>query len=234
MSLTSLTFPSLSHPRDEPPAQRRPDDPDAALLDRLRAGDERAYAELVEVHSGAMLRVARRYARSSAVAEEAVQDTWLAVVQGLHRFEGRSSVKTWIFRILTYQVQARVAREARVVPLSELLAGGAGGDLALERLMVWSRERWPGHWSGRAGWSVPPDQAALFAELVGRVHRAIAGLPDRQREVLVLRDVEGESAQEVCRRVGLEPGHQRVLLHRARAAVRAEVGPYLLQVGEGE
>ena len=231
MSLTSLTLPRPSHPPDEPPAQRRPDDPDAALLDRLRAGDERAYAELVDIHSRAMLHVARRYARSTAVAEEAVQETWLAVVQGLHRFEGRSSVKTWIFRILVNQVQARAAREARVVPLSDLLARSDREEHAEERLMASSRERWPGHWSSQAGWAVQPDQAALFAELIGRVHQAIAGLPDRQRQVLVLRDVEGESAEEVCRRVGLQPVNQRVLLHRARAAVRAEVGPYLAQVG---
>lgn len=208
-------------------------DPDAGLVERLRAGDERAFSELVSIHSPAMLRVARRYARSSAVAEEAVQETWVAVLEGLDRFEGRSSVKTWIFRILVNQVQRRAAREARVLPMTDLLTHGAElRGQAEERLMSSSRERWPGHWSSRtADWAARPDHAALTAELITRVHEAIAVLPAKQRQVLTLRDVDGVSAEEVCRTIGLRPVHQRVLLHRARAAVRADVSAYLADSG---
>lgn len=212
-----------------PPGQR-PVDPDAALLARLRVGDRHAYRELVENYSGSMLRLARRYARSHAVAEEAVQETWLAVVQGLDRFEGRASFRTWVLRILVNQVQARAAREARILPMTDLV-GHVGEDRgAEEQLLSSSRDRWPGHWSAPLdGWAPAPDEAALATELMARLQDAIAGLPHRQREVVTLRDVEGNSAEEVCRRLGLQPTNQRVLLHRGRAAVRAGVGPYLAE-----
>lgn len=209
-----------------------PGDADAALVAQLRAGDEGAYTELVGQYSRSMLRVALRYARSHAVAEEAVQETWLAVVQGVAGFEGRATFKTWIFRILVIQAQRLAAREIRVLPLTDVLAGGPDGadPYAQERLLAYARDRWPGHWSAPLlSWAAPPDDAALAAELMTCLVALIDGLPVRQRAVVRLRDVEGRTSEEICARLGLQPTNQRVLLHRARLAVRAGLDPYLTE-----
>ena len=215
------------------PRPRVPD-ADAVLLSRLRAGEEGAYTELVEGYSRSMLRVALRYARSRAVAEEAVQETWLAVLQGLDRFEGRASLKTWIFKILVNQVQGRAAREAHVLPVTDVLGprGQEPGNSTEEHLLASSRDRWPGHWSAPARtWTAPPDEAALVTELMARLHEVIAELPERQRLVLTMRDIDGCTAEEVCRHLRLEPNNQRVLLHRARSVVRTALAPYLSECG---
>lgn len=222
--------PALSH-LDPKPTEPWRADADSALLVRLRAGDEDAYTELVDHYSRPMLRIALRYARSQAVAEEAVQETWLAVLQGVDDFEGRATLKTWIFRILVNQAQGRAAREVRVLPLTDVLGSGGrreGDPYAEERLLSSSRDRWPGHWSAApASWAAPPDDAALAGELMRQLILLIAALPERQRQVVTLRDVEGRTGEEVCSRLGLRPTNQRVLLHRARLAVRAGLGQYL-------
>ena len=209
-------------------------DVDALLLGRLRAGEEGAYTELVESYSSSMLRVALQYARSRAVAEEAVQETWLAVLQGLDRFEGRASLKTWVFTILMNQVRGLAARESRVPPVTDVLgpSGHRSGVSSEEHLLSSSRDRWPGHWSAPSQtWTVPPHEAALVTELMTRLDEVIRRLPERQRIVLTMRDIEGCTAEEVCRRLQLEPNNQRVLLHRARSVVRLALGPYLAECG---
>ena len=205
-------------------------DPDAALLERLRAGDEAAFVELVDRWSAPMMRVALTHTRMRALAEEAVQDTWVAVLQGVDRFEWRATLRTWVFRILLYTCRGKIARERRVPPLTDVLPAAAGGAPAVpeDRFLDAGHPHWPGHWSQPPrAWAREPADAALDAELRGHIARALADLPPRQREVLTLRDVEGWSAEEVCRLLGLLPGNQRVLLHRARSAVRASLEPYL-------
>ena len=212
---------------------RRPD-VDAVLLSRLRAREEGAYKELVESYSVSMLRVALRYARSRAVAEEAVQETWVAVLQGLDRFEGRASLKPWVFAILINRARSMAVREVRVLPVSDVLGpGGRDSDVSAEELLLSSsRERWPGHWSAPSRtWMAPPDESLLVAELMSRLHEAIGRLPERQRIVLTMRDIDGRTAEEVCRRLHLEPTNQRVLLHRARCVVRMALAPYLAECG---
>lgn len=207
------------------------DDADAELLQRLQAGDEAAFAELVDRWSAPMLRVALSHTRMRALAEEAVQETWLAVLQGLDRFEGRASLKTWVFRILLYTCRAKSERERRVPPLSDLLGTGEQA-VPEERFLAVGHPHWPGHWSTPPRACAPvPDAAALDAELGRHIMAAVAALPARHRDVLVLRDVEGWSSEEVCLVLGLTPANQRLLLHRARSAVRARLEPYLS--GEG-
>ncbi len=187
-------------------------DPDAALLDGLRAGDEDAFAALVSRYHMRLLRFAESFVASRAVAEEVVQDTWLGVVRGVQRFEGRSSVKTWLFRILTNRARSAGARETRTVAL---------GDDALE-----------GRFDRSGGWNPPPEpwsdsvDARVVAEkLAGRVRECLPALPDAQRQVVLLRDVEGMDSAEVCDLLGVSPGNQRVLLHRARARLRSLLEP---------
>lgn len=207
-------------------------DPDAALLERLRAGDEAAFTELVDRWAAPMLRLAMTHTRARALAEEAVQDTWLAVLQGVDRFEGRSTLKTWVFRILLYTCRGKAERERRVPAVSDLqrAAGEQAGGRAVpaDRFLPSSHPHWPGHWSQPPpSWVRTPDDALLTSELRSHLSDAVAALPERQRQVLVLRDVEGWTSEEVCGLLGLLPGNQRVLLHRARSAVRAALEPYL-------
>ena len=222
-------------PRDGGPATAPADaaaDPDAELLARLRAGDEAAFTELVDRWSAPMLRVALTHTRMRALAEEAVQDTWLAVLQGIDRFEERATLKTWVFRILLYTCRGKAERERRVPPLSDVqrAAGEQQGRRAVpeDRFLPSDHPHWPGHWSQPPrSWVRTPDEALLTGELRQHLSAAVAALPDRQRQVLVLRDVEGWTSEEVCGLLGLLPGNQRVLLHRARSSVRAALEPYL-------
>lgn len=203
------------------------DDAEAELLLRLQAGDEAAFTDLVDRWSAPLLRVALSCTRARALAEEAVQDTWLAVLQGLDGFQGRSSLKTWVFRILLYTCRAKIERERRVPPLSDLLGSGDRAVPA-EQFLSASHPHWPGHWSSPPrAWAPVPDAAALGAELGRHILAAVETLPERHREVLVLRDVEGWTSQEVCLLLGLTPANQRLLLHRARSAVRTRLEPYL-------
>jgi RNA polymerase sigma-70 factor (ECF subfamily) len=206
-------------------------DPDRALVERLRAGDETAFAELVDAYGAAMLRVARMYVRDRTVAEEVVQETWLAVLDGIDRFEGRSSLKTWLFRILTNRAKTRATRERRTVPVSALAgAEASGGEPAVDpdRFVDAAAARFPSSWSAPpATWSTVPEERLLSQETLSRIADAIEALPETQREVIRLRDVEGWSAAEVAAALDISDGNQRVLLHRARSKVRAALEDYL-------
>jgi RNA polymerase sigma-70 factor (ECF subfamily) len=185
-------------------------DADAPLLMRLRDGDEEAFVTLVERYHSSMIRLALSYVSSQAVAEEVVQDTWLAVLRGLGRFEERSSLRTWVFTILVNRARTTGVREARSVPVAD-----PGPVVDASRF------------GPNGAWAVPPEPWAEDAEnridavkLSGLVRGGLDGLPGRQREVVVLRDVEGLSSAEVCQVLAISEANQRVLLHRGRSKLR--------------
>jgi RNA polymerase sigma-70 factor, ECF subfamily len=205
---------------------------DAELVGRLRDGDEAAFALVLDQWSPSMLRLARSFVSTPDSAAEVVQDTWLAVLRALDRFEGRSSLRTWVYRILVNTAKRRAAREQRLVPMSSLDPGpaDAGPTVDPDRFQG-PDEPYPGHWRALpAPWPdlVPsPEQRTLDAELRARLEDALDGLPERQRAVITLRDVQGRPADEVCAILEISPANQRVLLHRARAHVRAHLEVYL-------
>jgi RNA polymerase sigma-70 factor (ECF subfamily) len=205
-------------------------DPDAELLTRLRDGDEEAFRMLVARYNATLLRVARLHVRDRQAAEEVVQETWLAVVKGLERFEERSSLKTWLFRILTNRAKTRGERESRSLPFSALAAAAVESDepaVDADRFQGPDGAA-PGGWAAPpASWETIPDERLLSQETLGRVAAAIDALPPAQREVIRLRDVEGWDSDEVCALLDLSQGNQRVLLHRARSKVRAALESYL-------
>ena len=199
---------------------------DEQILAALKRGDEHSFCQLVERHQSLMLRVARRYVRSAAVAEEVVQETWLGVINGLEGFEGRASLKTWIFRILTNRALTRAEREGRVVPFSSL--GDDDAPAVDPDRFRPDGDRWPGGWkSFPASWDTLPEERLLARETLALVGDAIAGLPERQHLVIVMRDIEGWTADEVCQALAISEANQRVLLHRARSKVRRVLEPYL-------
>jgi RNA polymerase sigma-70 factor (ECF subfamily) len=203
------------------------------LIESLKAGDERSFAWLLDEYSSALFRVAMTHVGSRAVAEEVVQETWLGVINGIDRFEGRSSLKTWIFRILTNTASTRGPRERRMVPFSAL-GPAADEDPAIEpdRFFPPDHARYPDHWSvGPTAWATPED-GLLSGETREVILRAIDDLPEAQRAVVTLRDVEGWSPEEVCKVLRLSDGNQRVLLHRARTKVRAALETYFGAVEE--
>ena len=202
---------------------------DARLVRGLRAGDERAFAELIDRLGPTLPRVARLYVRDSAVAEEVVQETWLSVLEGIERFEGRSSLKTWVFRILVNRAKTRAKREARSVPVSALAGAAPDDEPSVEPERFRSPDdRWAGHWaSPPVSWSALPENRLLSKETIDCIRSLIAALPPAQREVIALRDVEGWPSDEVCALLGLSEVNQRVLLHRARSKVRAGLELYL-------
>jgi RNA polymerase sigma-70 factor, ECF subfamily len=205
-------------------------DDERELIRRLRAGDEGAFMMLVEMYGPLMLRLAMNYVRSRAVAEDVVQEAWLGVLQGLDRFEGRSSLKTWILRIVANRARTRGEREARSVPLSSL--GGVAGEdepaVDPDRFLPRDHPTYPGAWAiPPHSWAELPEERLLASETLEQVRAAIAKLPPRQQEVITLRDVEGWEPEEVSAALDLTPGNQRVLLHRARSKVRAELERYL-------
>ncbi|HEY6637620.1 MAG TPA: RNA polymerase sigma factor [Solirubrobacterales bacterium] len=200
---------------------------DHELVQRLRDGDESAFAELIDRYGAMMLRVAQMYVRDRATAEEVVQETWLAVLNGIDRFEGRSSLKTWLFRILTNRAKTRGARDGRMVPFSSL----AGGNTEADEPAV-DPDRFLGPDSPHPGaWAAPPvgwpQERLLERETLGVIAMAIDMLPEAQREVILLRDVDGWEPMEVSDVLGITDGNQRVLLHRARSKVRAALEEYL-------
>ncbi len=199
-----------------PPAAPAPVADESALLARLRAGESAAFAELVGRHGGALLRLATTFLKDRSVAEEVVQDTWLAALDGLDAFEGRSSLRTWLFSILANRARNRAVREGRNVAWSAL--GEAGEGPAVDP----SRFRADGHWlETHAGWSEEdPERLAAGAETRAAIEASIAALPDAMRAVVTLRDIEGLEAEEICNLLGLTLTNQRVLLHRARCRLR--------------
>jgi RNA polymerase sigma-70 factor (ECF subfamily) len=204
-----------------------PDAADEAIVARLRDGDESAFMELIDRYGATMLRVAQMYVKDRASAEEVVQETWLAVLNGIDRFEGRSSLKTWLFRILTNRAKTRGERDGRMVPFSAL----AGTEAESDEPSV-DPDRFLGLGSATPGaWAAPPrawpHDRVLARETIGVIESAIDKLPEAQREVIRLRDVEGWTPMEVADALEITDGNQRVLLHRARAKVRAELEQYL-------
>lgn len=197
---------------------------DAPLIAALRAGDEHSFRGLVSLHQAALVRLARASVSSDAVAEEVAQETWLAVIHGIGRFEGRSSLKTWIFSILVNRARSRGTRERRTVPMSSL---GDGPAVEPDRFIA-DNLRWAGHWcSPPVPWSQEPSERLIAKETVRVVARAIEELPPQQRTVVTLRDVEGWAAAEVCDLLALSEGNQRVLLHRGRSRVRSQLERHL-------
>jgi RNA polymerase sigma-70 factor (ECF subfamily) len=211
------------------PAGHPPDDGDErALVAALRRGEEAAFVALVARHGAALLRLARTFVRDRAVAEEVVQETWLAVLDGIDRFEGRSSLKTWIFQILSNRARTRAVRERRSAPFSALADDGHDETAVDADRFRDEGHRWAGHWAAApADWSALPEERLLGSETLAQVQAAIETLPPRQADVLVLRDVEGWSPDEVCAALDISDGNQRILLHRARSKVRAALESYL-------
>ena len=203
---------------------------EATLLQALRAGDESAFMQLVEQYHPALVRLARLFVREQAVAEELAQETWLAVLQGLQNFEGRSSLKTWLFTILTNKAKTRGQRENRTIAFTDLDHASASptvdpdrfsDDSAEARLHHWAKGSAPGAWEG------VPEEHLLADETTALIHETIETLPENQRAVISLRDVHELSSAEVCNVLGISETNQRVLLHRARARVRQVLEDYL-------
>jgi RNA polymerase sigma-70 factor (ECF subfamily) len=201
----------------------------AEIVEALRRGDEQVFSALVDEYGPAMLRVARMYVSSRAVAEEVVQEAWLGVIGGIGRFEGRSSLKTWIFRIVTNIAKTRGEREGRSIPFSSVIGGdGEGGEASIEPDRFLGGGRFAGHWtSAPSRWAELPEELLVGGETIGVVEAAIAALPEVQRTVITLRDVEGWNSEEVRNALDLSETNQRVILHRARAKVRQALETYL-------
>ena len=199
------------------------------LLLALRRGDEAAFVTLIDRYHGALIRLARSYVRDDATAEDVAQETWQGVVRGLSRFEGRSSLKTWIFRILVNRAMTRGERESRSIPFSSLAPPGYGGDepsVDPDRFRG-SDDAFPGHWLlAPSSWGEDPESSLLSAEVHAEVDSAIASVPDRQKRVITLRDIEGWTSEEVCNVLDITETNQRVLLHRARSRVRRAIEKY--------
>jgi len=188
------------------------------LVEALREGDEAAFAELVDRYHGSLVRVARLYVRDGATAEEVAQETWLAVLGGIDRFEARSSVKTWLFRILTNRAKTRGERESRSIPFSAM-SDGHGPSAEEEQ-----PELTPGTWRS---WEGDPEERLLAGEARELILATIETLPPAQRATITLRDIEGMSAEDVCNVLDVSDTNQRVLLHRARSTVRRALERYL-------
>jgi RNA polymerase sigma-70 factor, ECF subfamily len=206
-------------------------DDDEQLLRALRRRDEQAFAALVDRYHARLVRLARLFVANEAVAEEVVQETWIGVLQGIDRFEGRSSFRTWLFRILTNQAKRRGQREARSLPFAAISAAQDADDVeyavAPERFLP-AGEEWAGHWvSYPLNWRETPEERFLSQETRAFVQEAIAVLPLNQRLVITMRDVEDFPAAEVCNALAISETYQRVLLHRARSKVREQLERYL-------
>jgi RNA polymerase sigma-70 factor, ECF subfamily len=212
---------------DAPPQARAPGANEVELLARLRAGDERAFEALVDRHYGTMLAVARTYVNSRAVAEEVVQEAWLGVLKGLDGFEGRSSLATWIMRIVANIAKSRGVREARSVPYASLAPEGEEAAVDPERFRG-PRDAFPGHWRAYpVNWTSVPEEVLHERDTLRAAMDAIAALPPAQRAVITMRDVQGCGSEEVCAILEVSDGNQRVLLHRARSRVRAALERHL-------
>jgi RNA polymerase sigma-70 factor (ECF subfamily) len=208
---------------------------DEVLVRRLRNRDEAAFTGIVEAWSPGMVRLARPFVTTSASAEDVVQDTWVAVVNGLSAFEGRSSLRTWVYRILVNTAKRRGQRESRTVPWSSW----APDEVELATPTVdpsrfqGPAEPYPGHWREFPQTWSSPETESLDAELRATVNESVQQLPQRQRIVITLRDIEGYTSDEVCSILDISAVNQRVLLHRARATVRSRLEAYFEMVDGG-
>ncbi len=199
--------------------------PDDVIVRRLTAGDEAMFAQLLDAWSHGMMRAARAYVATWESAEDVVQDTWLAVLRGIDRFEGRSSLRTWTYGILVNTAKTRGVKESRTVPLASLAPEDSGPTVDPARFRG-PDDPYPGHWK-----EFPPAWPSVETEIEARemrtrIEAAIGDLPARQRVVITLRDVDGYSSEEVCGILEISAANQRVLLHRARAAVRGRLEEY--------
>ena len=204
---------------------------DAALVAALIAGDEAAFVVLVDRYHASMIRVASRFVPSPAVAEEVVQETWVGLLRGIDGFGGRSSLKTWLFTILLNQARRRGAAEHRTVPFSALAAGSRRDDdgpaVDPERFFPPGHPD-AGHWiSELSDWAPSAEDAILGEEVDTLIRTSIDALPESIRLVVILRDLEGWTAQEVCNVLGISDTNQRVRLHRGRSGVRTALEDYL-------
>ena len=197
------------------------------LVDKLLAGDEQAFSELVTEHFSGMVRVASAYVADKSAAEEVVQDAWVAVVKGLPKFEGRSSLKTWIYQIVVNRAKTRGVRDKRMIPFSAMDKGGDEDSPAVEPERFDRKGMWrdpPQSWS-----HANPEKQLLNAETGNFLEEAIGRLEPKQRLVLTLRDIEGWRSDEVCNVLEIGETYGRVLLHRARTAVRRRLERYLTE-----
>ena len=204
---------------------------ETALVAALRRGDERVFADLVDQHTAAMLRVARGYVPSHEIAEEVVQETWIALVKGVAKFEGRSSLRTWLFAVMINIAKARGIRERRDADAA--MAAFTGGTVDPERFRD-AGDEFPGHWKADQEpepFPDTPEGSALGAELMAVARAELDKLPDRQRIVVTLRDMLGFDSAEVCVLLDISVANQRVLLHRGRAALREVLENYLRENG---
>jgi len=200
------------------------------LVGALRKGEETAFSTLIEHYHGRLLRLAQTFVSNQAVAEEVVQETWMAVLEGIHRFEGRSSLKTWIFQILKNRAKTKGKREHRYVSFSDL---ASSTDQEEDGTMEPERFHTSGHLTGH--WAIPPttwdentpERLLVSKESLAQIEQAIQALPSNQRQVIVLRDIEGVDSEEVCQILNITATNQRVLLHRARSKVRGVLNQYL-------
>src|SRR3954453_19117774 len=198
---------------------------DADLIAALRRGDETAFAQLVDDLSPGLLRMARMFVRDEQVAMEVLQETWIAVLRGIERFEGRSSLKTWIYRILINTAKTRGQREARSIPFSAAVSADEP-SVDPDRFLS-ADHRFAGGWMlGPSEWQTPEEEL-LQGETHDAILRAIDDLPESQRAVITMRDVEGFPPEEVSEALGISDGNQRVLLHRARSKVRRAIEAHL-------
>jgi RNA polymerase sigma-70 factor (ECF subfamily) len=194
---------------------------DSTTLAALRAGDEAVFTALVDRYDGALQRLARVYVHDPATAQEVVQEAWIGLLESLDRFEGRASLKTWLFRILVNCAQARARKESRTLPFSEVFGDEGAAPVDSSRFYPGWFPRVGGHWRRPpVSPGDDPEHAALAGETRAAIRTSIEALPPQQREVIFLRDVYGCSAVEVCNVLGLTDTNQRVLLHRARSSVR--------------
>ena len=217
---------STSPPADPVDAQVSAD---RDLVQRLRGGDDHAFAEIVSRWSATMRRIARTHVSTDASAEEIVQDTWLAVIHGLAGFEGRSSLRTWVFHILTNRAKTCGVREARSVPWSSVGSPRSDSPTVDPSRFRGPGDEYPHNWTvvgAPRPWEPSPEGAALTGEILDHLAGALTALPERQRTVVTLRDVNGLSAEEVCEHLAITAANQRVLLHRARARLRETLDDY--------
>lgn len=199
--------------------------PDDDLVKRLRAGDERAFADLVDRYSPSMLVVARTHVASREIAEDVVQDTWLALLKGIDGFEGRSNLRTWLFRVLVNIAKTRGVREKRSTPV-DMHVGHDHPTVSPNRFQP-ADAQWPDHWVRfPMPWRDSPENRLLSGEALDLVRRELARLPEQQRIVVSLRDVDGYDSAEVCALLDLTAANQRVLLHRGRARIREALAEY--------
>lgn len=205
---------------------------DRDLVARLQAGDESAFASLVDGYYDSMLHVARGYVATREAAEDVVQETFLGVITGIATFEGRSSLKTWMFRILVNRARTRGEREGRTRPFSSLGGNDASGEPTVDPDRFAKEGRWAGYWTAPPAAGELPEASVLAAEIGEQLKAALGGLPATQRAVIELRDVLGFSSTEVCELLDVSESNQRVLLHRARARARTTLEEYIGLAGD--